>query len=107
MSHISQLKCVVLSWIKGWFQNPLEFAEIMLGPQGWSRRRIEQALTGGENQAITLAQKVPVHLAYWTAWVAPDGRLNFRRDIYGRDAKLIAALGLSERAMKLADLSAN
>jgi murein L,D-transpeptidase YcbB/YkuD len=35
---------------------------------------------------------VPVLLAYWTAWVDPQGRMNFRRDLYGQDAQWAQAL---------------
>ena len=31
-------------------------------------------------------------ITYWTAWVDRDGALNFPSDIYGRDAKVRAAL---------------
>ncbi len=40
------------------------------------------------NQRVHLPIAVPIHLVYWTAWVDQDGRLNFRNDIYGRDAPL-------------------
>ena len=41
---------------------------------------------------VTLQKHVPVLLTYWTAWVDPQGRMNFRRDIYGQDAHWAQAL---------------
>jgi murein L,D-transpeptidase YcbB/YkuD len=35
---------------------------------------------------------VPVLLLYFTASVAPDGELQFRPDLYGRDRAVLAAL---------------
>jgi len=49
-------------------------------------------VAGGRLQNVTLKQKVPVLLVYWTAWVDAEGRMNFRRDLYGQDAKWAAAL---------------
>ena len=40
------------------------------------------------NQSVRLPVAVPIYLVYWTAWVDQDGKLNFRHDIYGRDAAL-------------------
>jgi murein L,D-transpeptidase YcbB/YkuD len=45
----------------------------------------------GTNQSIRLPVAVPIYLVYWTAWVDQDGKLNFRHDIYGRDAALNAS----------------
>ena len=33
-----------------------------------------------------------MYFLYWTAIAAPDGAVGFRGDLYGRDARLIAAL---------------
>ena len=40
------------------------------------------------NQSVRLPIAVPIYLVYWTAWADQAGRLNFRHDIYGRDARL-------------------
>jgi len=37
-----------------------------------------------EPQTVTLEQPVPIHLAYVSAWVDVDGRVQYRNDIYGR-----------------------
>jgi murein L,D-transpeptidase YcbB/YkuD len=39
-----------------------------------------------------LPKGVPVFLVYFTAWVDKEGQLNFRKDIYGHDAKMEAKL---------------
>jgi hypothetical protein len=33
-----------------------------------------------------------VYILYWTAFVGPDGLVQFRDDVYGRDRRLAAAL---------------
>ena len=74
-------------------ERPLELAELLLAdPEAWSTARIEQAVDAGRTQNVTLPHKVPVLLAYWTAWVDPQGRVNFRRDVYGQDAQWAAGL---------------
>jgi len=40
---------------------------------------------------VNLREPLPVHITYLTAW-ADEGAANFRQDIYGHDAKLLAAL---------------
>jgi L,D-transpeptidase YcbB len=35
---------------------------------------------------------VPVYIGYFTAFVDSNGRLNFRDDVYGHDARLAATL---------------
>ena len=52
----------------------------------------DSRLATGQQTRIDLEQKIPVHLVYFTAFPTPKGEIEFRRDIYGRDAKLWEAL---------------
>jgi murein L,D-transpeptidase YcbB/YkuD len=61
-------------------------AWIAQGEQGVDRRRIDEILAAGTAVDITLAHPVPVYFAYLTAWAEPGGQVEFRPDIYGRDA---------------------
>jgi murein L,D-transpeptidase YcbB/YkuD len=72
-----------------------ELAELLLENQaGWDKTAIANTLAKGQIQNVTLKRKTPVLLTYWTAWVDAKERLNFRRDIYGRDE--LWAAGLDE-----------
>jgi murein L,D-transpeptidase YcbB/YkuD len=74
-------------------ERPLDLAEYLLrGNPEWDRPKLETALQGGITRIISLKQPINVHVLYWTAWMDREGRIHFRRDIYGRDAALYAAL---------------
>ncbi len=62
---------------------------------GWNRARIDQTINSGEHMDVTLTQKVPIYLMYLTAWVGEDGVVNFRDDVYKRDAKISAPSALN------------
>lgn len=72
-------------------EKPMELAQFLLRGS-WSRERIQRAIKGGKNQAVQLEKPVPVHLVYLTAWVDPNGQVQFRDDLYNRDARLVATL---------------
>ncbi len=72
---------------------PFEFAYTLLArqsddPQGDFR----QYLNSGRETTVPLEQPVPVHLVYFTAWPSPRGEIEYRRDVYGRDARVFDAL---------------
>jgi L,D-transpeptidase YcbB len=74
-------------------ERALELAAIVLDePQAWNAGSIDAVIAGGKLRNVTLQTKVPVLITYWTAWVDADGRMNFRRDLYGQDARWAAAL---------------
>ena len=45
-----------------------------------------------KERQVNLVDPMPVHLTYRTAWVEEDGTYQFRADVYGRDARILAAL---------------
>lgn len=59
---------------------------------GWSRQQMEATIRTGENTPVKLAEEVPVYFTYVTAWVAKDGVVQFRDDIYQRDGATELAL---------------
>jgi murein L,D-transpeptidase YcbB/YkuD len=58
----------------------------------WTADRIYKAMHLGKEQTITLKQKVPVFIAYFTAFTDRDNKLNFRQDIYDRDEQLASMI---------------
>ena len=74
-------------------EKPVELAEYVLRDDpDWNREKILAAMTDTTTKVIRLRTPISVHLLYWTAWLADDGRLQFRPDIYGRDITLSEAL---------------
>ncbi len=72
---------------------PFDFAYALLAKQtSTPKKTFQTALDLGEENIIFLRQPVPVHIIYRTAVTGHDGRIGFRRDIYGRDAQIFAAL---------------
>ncbi len=68
---------------------PQKLAEYLLrNDPEWPDSKIIDAMYSGKNTWVKLKQKIPVYIVYFTAWVTPDGILNFRDDIYGHDAKM-------------------
>jgi murein L,D-transpeptidase YcbB/YkuD len=83
-------------------ERPLDLAAYLLRDDpNWAREKIEAAVDSGETTAVRVREPLPVHVLYWTAWVGDDGRIQFRRDIYLRDAALSRAL--DEHAEMLTD----
>jgi murein L,D-transpeptidase YcbB/YkuD len=86
-------------------QNPDKYAEVLLhiaNPKdGYTADRIRNMYGTGERD-IQLQYQIPVHLTYQTASVDENGHLVIREDIYGRDARLLAALKGEDR--RIADM---
>jgi L,D-transpeptidase YcbB len=72
--------------------DPMKMAEMILGPEGWDRARIDSVVASGKNTIVRLKNPIPVYIVYLTAFVNKDGTINFREDVYGRDKALADAL---------------
>ncbi|MEJ2433419.1 MAG: L,D-transpeptidase family protein, partial [Pseudolabrys sp.] len=73
-------------------QDPLEYATKLLAielPQDDYTPAKLRGMYGPDEININFPVPIPVHLTYQTAFVDRDGKLQFRDDIYGRDAKMI------------------
>ncbi|MCH2078558.1 MAG: L,D-transpeptidase family protein [Rhodobacteraceae bacterium] len=73
--------------------DPFDFAYALLAVQTDDPEAFfQQRLRTGSEAKVELEQHVPVHLIYRTAVATAEGELHFRRDVYGRDARIWQAL---------------
>jgi len=74
-------------------EKPFELARYLLqGGAGPGQVDLDQVLAEGNERIIDLARPIDIHVVYLTAWPDEEGRVQFRDDIYGRDAKLLLVL---------------
>lgn len=74
-------------------EHPIELARLLLDdPERWSEERLNAAIDSGRTLTLPVRHSVPVLLLYFTASAAPGGELQFRPDLYTRDAPIIGAL---------------
>jgi murein L,D-transpeptidase YcbB/YkuD len=81
-------------------QDPVKYAEVMTslgGPETYSQDRIRRMIASMQETDIKFTTAIPVHITYQTAFVDDAGHLQFREDVYGRDARLLAALKSDDR----------
>ena len=73
-------------------EDPLALAVLVLDDPRWDRPALEAAIATGETRQVPLRIPVPVLIVYLTSIADPSGTVHFFRDVYGRDAPLLAAL---------------
>jgi murein L,D-transpeptidase YcbB/YkuD len=77
-------------------ERPLELAKLLLeGDPAWPEERMQEAIASNKTVRVSLPEAIPMYLLYWTAFVDPQGGVNFREDIYNWDSRLVAALDQS------------
>jgi L,D-transpeptidase YcbB len=76
-------------------QNPDQYAATLLGitdPQGHYTPEKIRSMYGKGEIDIKFPTPIPVNITYQTAFVDDGGKLQFRKDVYGRDATMLTLL---------------
>ena len=67
-------------------EEPIKMAMFLLEEQKeWNQESIYAAMNMEMETVVVLKEKTMVYIVYFTAFIDEDGKLNFRRDVYGRD----------------------
>ena len=73
--------------------DPFDFAyELLSRQEADPKAAFQRILSTGRETQVNLEEEVPVHIVYRTAYTQPKGRIQFRLDVYGRDARIWRAL---------------
>ncbi|WP_371224004.1 L,D-transpeptidase family protein [Roseovarius sp. 2305UL8-3] len=74
-------------------QQPFEFAYALLADQSDDPEGLfHSKLRTGSETKVMLERPIPVHIIYRTAFTTPQGKAQYRRDVYGRDNVIWNAL---------------
>ncbi|WP_204114233.1 L,D-transpeptidase family protein [Shimia biformata] len=74
-------------------QQPFEFAYTLLAVQEENPKAFfHRILDTRRETTVELEQPIPVHIIYRTAFTNAKGPVQYRRDVYGRDARIWSAL---------------
>ncbi len=84
-------------------EEAIALADSLLRPVLGDSTNVDSLAARGNWRRVRMQQQVPVHFLYWTAWADSAGRVCFRDDIYGLDARLDQGL----RARTPAQLTLN
>lgn len=71
-------------------EEPVKMALFLLEEQKeWNQENIHAAMKMEKETVVFLKEKIAVLIVYFTAYIDENGKLHFRRDIYGRDQNAI------------------
>ena len=62
----------------------------------WTEAKVDKAMNAGKESTYVLKKKIPVYIAYFTAWADENGNVAFFEDIYKRDNRLSGLLYASK-----------
>jgi len=76
-------------------QNPDQYASVLLNitePNAHYTPEKIRSMYGSSEIDLKFPTPIPVNITYQTAFVDDDGNLQFRKDVYGRDANMLSLL---------------
>ena len=74
--------------------------EIVLAPPFTALEAVGKEIAGGHNKALQVPVKVPVYVAYFTAWPNKDGVVEYFNDVYERDMYMNRAFDATRGARR-------
>jgi L,D-transpeptidase YcbB len=83
-------------------RNPVRFAEVLMEQdKKWTTAQVKAALApeAPEDSHVGLSKKFPVHISYFTAVAAEDGRMAYFKDIYEYEGNI--NLGIEGKANQI------
>jgi murein L,D-transpeptidase YcbB/YkuD len=85
-------------------QHILDLATELLGDDNgeWTPDKIQAALDSKKTVQANFVKPLPVYIVYFSAAALLDGQIKDYRDLYGRDAKAMAALQMKDGGASLA-----
>lgn len=75
--------------------DPRRMAAAVLGS---SLDNVNKQIASGENRAVQVPVKIPVYVAYFTAWPNKDGKVEYFDDVYDRDSYVMKAFETTTKA---------
>ena len=84
--------------------DPDKLAAVLLAEdKGWTEDKIKELYDKGHDEDVKLDHPIPVHTAYFTAWVDAEGKVETYADIYKLDEAVgLAVLGSPGKANAVA-----
>jgi L,D-transpeptidase YcbB len=61
---------------------------------------VGKQIAGGRNKGVSVPQRIPVYVAYFTAWPNKDGAVEYFNDVYDRDMYMNRALEATRLARR-------
>jgi murein L,D-transpeptidase YcbB/YkuD len=85
-------------------QHILDLATELLGDDGgaWTPEKIQETLDSKKSVQANFVKPLPVYIVYFSSAALLDGKIVDYRDLYGRDAKAMAALEMKDGGASLA-----
>ncbi|OIQ22468.1 MAG: L,D-transpeptidase [Flavobacterium sp. MedPE-SWcel] len=67
------------------------------GDDDWNAKKVDKAMHANKENIFNIKNKIPVYIAYFTAWADKDGNVAFFDDVYKHDDRLANLLYKTEK----------